>query len=171
MVMPQPLQWSATEVRLRELGVEDGPVLDAVFAGLSPASRFRRFHGAMPRLSTSAREVLTDVDGHRHIAVAAFAGSEPIGIARLITVRPPRAELAVEVVDSWHGRGVGSRLVRAVADIGRAAGLTEVVAEVLAENVAVQLLMASVFTDLTYDPDGPEITITARLTRHALAAA
>ncbi len=40
---------------VRELGPHDGAVLDTVFAGLSTLSRFRRFHGAMPRMPSSAR--------------------------------------------------------------------------------------------------------------------
>ena len=35
-----------------------------------------------------------DVDGCRHIAMAVIAGGEPIGIARLITVRDRPAGMA-----------------------------------------------------------------------------
>lgn len=150
-------------VRLRELGAGEFAVLDTVFAGLSGTSRYRRFHGATPRLSPSMRERLAAVDGHRHVAVAAFAGPEPIGIARLIALGGGRAELAVEVVDAWQGRGIGGRLVRAVAARGRAVGLTQVVAEVLAENRAMQALLASAFPDRSRAAVGVEITFTADL--------
>ena len=150
-------------VTLRELGVGDGPVLDAVFAGLSTMSRFLRFHGAMPRMSAAMRERLTAIDGRRHLAVGAFAGREPIGIARLVMIEAGRAEMAVEIVDAWQGRGVGSRLVRALVERGRAAGFTEIVADVMAENVAIRRLLASAFPALTVEYEGPEITLTASL--------
>jgi GNAT superfamily N-acetyltransferase len=155
---------------LRELGAGDDPVLDAVFAGLSPTSRFLRFHGSMPRMSAAVRDRLAAVDGRGHLAVAAFAGTAPIGIARLIVAGPGRAELAVEVVDAWQGRGVGRRLVESVVELGRARGVHEVVAEVLAENVAVQFLLFAVLPDLVVDGDGPELTYRARLSAPALAA-
>jgi RimJ/RimL family protein N-acetyltransferase len=158
-------------VHLRELGPGEHAVVDAVFAGLSPLSRYRRFHTGTPRLGRAVRERLAAVDGRGHIAVAAFAQGRPIGTARLVSRDGHRADLAVEVVDAWHGRGVGGRLLRAVADLGRAAGLTEVVAEVLADNRPVLGLLVAVFPDLTRVADGPEVRITARLGPRAAATA
>jgi GNAT superfamily N-acetyltransferase len=151
----------ADPVRIRELGPGEYDVLDAVFDGLSPISRYRRFHGAVPRMAPFMRARLGAVDGHSHIAVAAFAAGDPVGIARLIALGGGRAELAVEVVDAWQGMGIGTRLVRAVVERGRAAGHAEIGAEVLAENVAMRLLLASVFPELAAVDDGPEITYTA----------
>jgi GNAT superfamily N-acetyltransferase len=154
-------------VTLRELGPDEHDVLDVVFAGLSPTSRYRRFHAPIRRLSGSMRTHLGAVDGHRHLAVAAFAaGGAPIGIARLIGFGcgpPGRVELAVEVVDAWQRRGVGSRLVREVLARGRAAGHREVVAAVLAENFGMQMLLFAVLPDLTWVQDGPELTFTGTL--------
>jgi hypothetical protein len=52
-----------------------------------------------------------------------------------------------------------------------AAGITEVVAEVLAENAAMLRLLGSTFPDLLVEHDGPELTCTAGLGDCALAAA
>lgn len=154
----------STAVRLRELGPGETDVLDAVLDGLSGNSRYLRFHTGAPQLSARVRERLAAVDGRDHVAVAAYAGSVPIGIARLIGLGDGRAELAVEVVDAWHRRGVGRRLVSAVARLGRAAGMREMEADVLAENVAVQMMLASVFGDLTLaEQDGPELRFVATL--------
>jgi GNAT superfamily N-acetyltransferase len=154
---------SPEPVRLRELGAGDFHVLDAVFDGLSATSRFTRFHAASPRLLPPVRDRLAAVDGHRHIAVGAFAGQQPIGIARLIGLGGGRAELAVEVVDAWQGHGVGARLVQAVVELGRAAGHNEVEAYVLADNIAMQRLLTAVFPALSRIEDGPEVTFTAPL--------
>jgi len=120
------------------------------------------------------RDRLAAVDGRRHVAVAAFAGTEPIGIARLIALNGPdpvgpRAELAVEVVDAWQRRGIGGRLVQSVVLLGRSVGHTGIVADILAENIAAQLLVVSAFPSLTYVEDGPEITFTADLRAAARA--
>jgi GNAT superfamily N-acetyltransferase len=154
-----------TTLTVRELGPDDGAVLDAVFAGLSTVSRFRRFHGAMPRMPAPIRERLTAVDGRGHLALGAFVGGEPVGIARLITIGPGRADLAVEVVDDWQGNGIGARLVREVVALGKARGITEVVAEVLAENVAMRRALAATFPDLLVTDTGPEITYVGRARR------
>jgi GNAT superfamily N-acetyltransferase len=157
-------------VRMRELGAGEFDVLDAVFEGLSPTSRYNRFHAAAPRLSPPVRAHLGAVDGHRHVAVAAFAGQAPIGIARLIALDGRRAELAVEVVDAWHGRGIGTELVRAVAERGRALGHTQIVADVLADNRAAIRLLAATFPVLSSVQDGPEITFAADLATEPPAA-
>jgi GNAT superfamily N-acetyltransferase len=150
-------------VSVRPLGAHDGAVLDAVFAGLSDTSRYLRFHTGTPRMTADVRQRLAAVDGTRHIAVGAFAGAEPIGIARLVTVGPGRAELAVEVVDAWQGCGVGTRLVRSVVALGAAADITEVVAEVLAGNRPARRLVAAVLPGISAVADGPEITYLARV--------
>jgi len=153
---------TAPTLTVRELGPHDGAVLDAVFAGLSTLSRFTRFHGAVPRMSAPMRAQLAAVDGRRHMALGAFVGPEPVGIARLIAVGPGRADLAVEVVDAWQGNGIGARLVREVVALGRARGITEVVAEVLAENTAMRRVLALTFPELLVTSAGPEITYVGR---------
>lgn len=153
-------------VALRELGPGEVDVLDAVFAGLSETSRYRRFHGGVPRLSPGTRAALAAVDGRRHLAVAAFAGDEPIGIARLVSMSGApagRAELAVEVVDAWQGRGVGTRLVAAVLALGADAGFDEVVADVLSDNGPILRLLAALLPERTTRTRGPETCVTARL--------
>lgn len=153
------------DVELRELGPGETDVLDAVFAGLSEHSRYLRFHGATPRLTGPVRRALTAVDGRRHIAVAAFdPDGEPVGIARLVGLGLRDAELAIEVVDAWQGRGVGRRLLTAVAARGREERYSRLVADVLAENTGMRVLLAAVLPILAVETDGPVTTLTADLT-------
>lgn len=151
-------------VWIRELGDGETDVLDAVFDGLSPTSRLNRFHGPTPRLTGHIRARLAAVDGQAHVAVAAFAGERPIGIARLVGTGGAHCELAVEVVDAWHHRGVGSRLVRAVAGLGVAAGFRVVGADVLSANPAAARLFLTVFPGATVLPDGAQTRLAAELT-------
>jgi len=152
-----------TTPTLRELGPHDGPVLDAVFAGLSRTSRYLRFHGGVPALSPSLRAVLAAVDGRTHLAVAAFDGDEPIGIARLVRggARPDAADLAVEVVDAHQGRGVGTRLVEEVLAIGAARGVRTVEADVRSTNAPMLHLLTGLLPGLTKRVSGTETHVTA----------
>lgn len=160
---PRPLG-RAPDVTLRELGRDEVDVLDAVFAGLSDHSRYLRFHGATPRLTRAVRTKLAAVDGRRHIAVAAFGpDGAPIGIARLISLGLRDAELAIEVVDTWQGCGVGRRLLRTVAARGREEGYSRLVADVLTENTGMRVLLASVLPIVTVETEGHETTLTADL--------
>ena len=97
-------------VELREFNASDGDVLDEVFAGMSEESRYLRYLTPMPTLHDQARRALIAVDGCGHVAVAAFVDGQAIGLARVIGMGGGRAELALEVVDAWQGRGVGTKL-------------------------------------------------------------
>jgi GNAT superfamily N-acetyltransferase len=159
---PTPADADA-DVVVRELGPGEEQVLDVVFAGLSDQSRYLRFHSPVRRLVPAVRRALAAVDGRRHVALVAVAGREPIGIARCIDLGSGRAELAVEVVDAWHGRGVGTLLLHALRDRAVAAGWRELSAEVLAENDAVRALLRGVFPIQGVARDGAQLTLTLPL--------
>ncbi len=158
-------------VDLRELGPDDGQVLDRVFAGLSDESRYLRYLAPMPVLPPTSRRILTAVDGTRHQAVGAFVRGEPIGIARLIALDSGRAELALEVVDAWQGRGVGTQLGRWVADRAVQLGYTELVAETAGENRGAHALLRKLVPDLRTTRDGRLIVFTLPLPVASAAAA
>ena len=89
------------------------------YAHLSAQTRFDRFLAAVPRLSDSMLDhLVSEVDGVDHVAlvllVVAPDGTElPLGLARIIRYRddPSVADVAVTVVDEWHGRGVATALL------------------------------------------------------------
>jgi ribosomal protein S18 acetylase RimI-like enzyme len=58
-----------------------------------------------------------------------------VGGGRYVIVQPGRAEVAFAVIDEYQGQGIGTALMRHLAGIARAAGLKELIAEVLPENV------------------------------------
>lgn len=130
---------------------ERGPVL-AVFDGLSAHSRHRRFHQPTPKLSTSTLHALTDVDDHRHVAVVAEvegpSGPQVIGMARMIATGDGVAEVAYAVVDAWHRRGVGRRLLTELRDRAVVLGHRRLVALVMLDNRAAAALYRSVFGEV-----------------------
>jgi GNAT superfamily N-acetyltransferase len=160
--------------RLRVLAAGDAATLDSVFDGLSARSRYLRFHGPVPRLTANVRRMLLDVDGERHVAVAAevWSGSSwsSIGIGRVIRTGPAVGELAVEIVDEWQGRGVGRRLLESLRDLARSAAYRELHAEVLLENAAILGLLRRVFPEARMHSAGDGSgTVVCPLGGHAAA--
>ena len=148
-----------SRVQVRELGSGDAEVLDVVFAGLSARSRYLRFHSPVSRLTAAARRSLTAIGGRHHVALGAFVDGRPIGLVRIVALGAGRAELAVEVVDGWQRRGIGTRLVRAARDRAVELGYGELVAEVLAENSAMLRVVRNVFPIARHARVGAELTI------------
>lgn len=90
----------------------------AVLDKMSVASRWQRFLTAVPtRLPTAVLAALSDIDGRRHVAWLASVDGRPAGVARYVECEPGLAEVAFEVVDAHHGRGIGSLLLEAVATV------------------------------------------------------
>jgi len=106
------------------------------FDKLSPESRYRRFFSPLDRLSGRDLAYLTEVDHHDHEALIAHGDNgEPLGVARYVRGADPRkAEVAVVVIDEWHGRGVATALLTQLVERARAEGVAVFTATILAEN-------------------------------------
>lgn len=106
-------------VCLRPLEPDDRSAVEEVFASLSERSRSERFHGPKPRLADADLRQLLAVDHQDHEAVLAVeeASGRALGIARFVRDRwePDVAEIAFEVADDWHGRGLATVLVAALS--------------------------------------------------------
>lgn len=140
---------------------EAAHAVDTVFAALSPQSRFLRFHSPVPRLVPALRRHLIDIDGHRHAAVVAMADGVPIGIARAVGSGCGTADMAVAVADAWHRRGVGRRLLTALAELAEEIGYSELRGSVLPGNVAMLNLARSLspLARRRFDGDAIELLI------------
>jgi putative redox protein len=128
----------AASLEVRAITPDDKEAMAEGFEHLSEESRYRRFLAPHAQLTPAELRYFTEVDHHDHEAVVA---TEPdthdgIGVARYVRSvdDPTVAELAVAVVDEWQGRGVGTRLVSALADRAREEGITSFSALVLADN-------------------------------------
>jgi GNAT superfamily N-acetyltransferase len=134
-----------SEVEIRELTPQDGPVLAEAFERLSPESRDLRFLGAKPSLSMRDIKYLTDVDGHFHEALGAVdvASGRGVGVARFVRLAPDAsvAEVAVTVVDAWQRRGLGTLLLEELTDRAREEGIDRYTALVSGENKAIVAML------------------------------
>jgi RimJ/RimL family protein N-acetyltransferase len=128
-------------VLIRQVRGTDAPLLADGFARLSPQSRRLRFLGPKTALSAAELRYFTEVDHHDHEAIGALSAADGrgVGIARYVrdAEDPRAAEIAVTVVDDWHGRGLATELLRRLSDRARQAGIHRFTALAAAENVAV----------------------------------
>ena len=67
-----------------------------------------------------------------------------------------RAEVAVEVADHLHGRGLGTILIERLAVVAEQRGITHFVAEVLCENRAMLDVFREGFDGRVVRREGPE---------------
>jgi GNAT superfamily N-acetyltransferase len=129
-----------TRVLVRPLRHSDRHELAIGYEHLSVEARRLRFFTAPSRLSDADLEYLTNLDYHDHFAWAAFAIDEPnqpgIGVARYIRdpTRPDHAEVAVTVLDDYQHRGLGTLLLKMLADQARSNGITTFVSHILWDN-------------------------------------
>jgi GNAT superfamily N-acetyltransferase len=135
-------------------------VLEQVFSGLSAQSRYQRFHGPKPRLSSRELAYLAAVDDRNHLAVVALGpGGTPLGIARAVRLGddPTTAEIAAEVVDAAQRAGIGTAMIARLARRASGAGIRRLTASVLAET-GLQVGLIRLGWRVV-NTDGPSITL------------
>lgn len=99
---------------MRPVQPEDKERLQEGLKHLSSESRYLRFMGGKKRLSQEELRRFTELDWSRHqvsIAVDSSQNGEPaLGVATCVGLEdePKVAEVAVAVVDSVHGKGLGT---------------------------------------------------------------
>jgi GNAT superfamily N-acetyltransferase len=135
-----------TLILIRPIRYDDKWLLEAELKSLSEKSVQRRFLSPKPRYTRSELRYLTEVDGWNHIALVAespvHAGRRILGVARYVRDRedPAKAEVAIEVVDDFQGRGLGTLLVEALGRRARMRGISRFTATMASENIPAQRL-------------------------------
>src|SRR6516165_5715794 len=126
-------------VEIRALRPDDRADLIAAVARSSAQSLYRRFFAVKRDFAEPEVEFFLNVDFLDHVALVAIAdesGRRVIaGGGRYIVVESGKAEVAFAVVDQYQGQGIGATLMHHLAAIARGAGLKELIAEVLPDNV------------------------------------
>jgi RimJ/RimL family protein N-acetyltransferase len=132
-------------VVLRPLCSEDRAGLAALFARLTPQSRYRRYLSPKPVLTPRELAHLTDIDHVHHEAVAAIDRHDGsiVGVGRYVQEpgRPGVADVAFEVADGLQGIGIGTALARQVVRRARANGFALLTATTLWENRPARALL------------------------------
>ncbi|MFF0545762.1 GNAT family N-acetyltransferase [Nocardia thailandica] len=132
---------------LDALGLTCRPLTDGDTAGvtrlytaMSGRDRRNRFFSPHPgdlgRLA--AETVRADAT---HAAIGAFDGGLLVGVAQYLALDTEAAEVAVVVAGKFQDRGVGTALLRRLADIARGNGIRHLLAEVLPTNSKMMRLL------------------------------
>jgi GNAT superfamily N-acetyltransferase len=133
-----------TETTIRAMAHGEDAYVQQVFDGLSPQSRFLRFHVPTPRLGERWRAALAAVDvGHRYTSLALVDG-RAVGFAQWVRDphRPSRADVSVAVVDACQRRGLARLLMADLAGQAARHGIEEFSAWVHPENRLVLRVLA-----------------------------
>jgi GNAT superfamily N-acetyltransferase len=141
--------WSlrnGTRMTLRPVLPQDSGLLGTMIAGLSRATRYNRFHGAVNALSADALRHMTCVDYRNHFAfvVTAFNLNQErvVADARFVVDSSGEgAEFALVVDDRWQRLGLGERAMQALAHAADRQGLSWLHGSVLSANVPMLALM------------------------------
>jgi RimJ/RimL family protein N-acetyltransferase len=145
-----------TDVLLRPLLPADRHALDAAIHSLSSESIRRRFFsaGTPPDALVS---YLVDIDYVDHFAWTVLDAATHEGMAVARYVRPDTAsaaEIAFTTVDRYQGRGIGTLLLGAIGVTAVEAGVTELTALVLQDNVAMRAVFAKAGGQSRFDEPG-----------------
>jgi len=138
-IMPWTLS-DGTEVLLRPIRPEDEPLEHEMLSTLSDESLRTRFFQTIRNITHEMHVRFCNIDYDREMAIVAEVRERDrrriIGIARLV-IEPSlkSAEYAVVVHDSYHGKGLGYKLVDVLIGFAQDKGLEEVCGYVQSTNL------------------------------------
>lgn len=166
---------SGLAVRVRPEQPGDADLLLRLFEHLGPQSRYLRFSKTLanpdPDLVRREAERLAQAGPPVDMAWLAFADlpdapNEPVAAARyvLLSDDPESAEVAISVRDDMQRQGIGSTLLKFVAEHARQRGLKRLVATFRQENRAVWSLLRHAPYRVTWKISGPQVDADIDLT-------
>lgn len=157
----------ARRLEIRAFRPEDRADFLSAADRIGPLSLYRRFFTVKRGFTERERAFFLNVDFDMHVALVALmeeAGRKVIvGGGRYVVVQPARAEVAFVVIDKYQGQGIGSILMRHLAAIARAAGLQELIAEVLPENMPMLKVFERSGLHMTTTPESEVVHVTLHL--------
>lgn len=136
-----PAYWEADVVlrdgataHLRPIVPEDAEGVQEMHSKQSPESIYLRFFAPLPVIPAKDLKRFVTVDYHDRVAFVMTIGEEIIGTARYDRLDETSAEVAFNISDSHHGRGIGSIFLEHLAAAARERGISVFTAEVLPQN-------------------------------------
>ena len=125
-----------TTIRIRLVRPEDEPRLHDLAAHMSDEDLRLRFLAPVKGLSSAVAARLSQLDYDRDLGLLAERRGLALAMAHLFTdPERMRAEYAIAVRSDWKGRGLGCLLMTRLIDLARQREISELVGEVLRENM------------------------------------
>ena len=137
----QAIEFAATSrlrdgrlIWLRRLRADDAEAVVALHGHLTGHDRYCRFFALTPvQLDQLVSRLIEP--GNGQCALGAFGGGRLIGVANYtVSDDPDSAEIAIVVAHKDHSLGVGTALLKYLAQVARAHGIRHFEADVLADN-------------------------------------
>jgi RimJ/RimL family protein N-acetyltransferase len=153
------------KVEIRALRPEDRTDLLAAIGRAGKQSIFQRFFAFKRGFTEKEIDFYVNVDFVNHVALVALMEEEGrpviVGGARYIVLEPGRAEIAFAVDDPHQALGLGSLLMRHLTAIARQAGLKELVAYVLPDNIAMLKIFerSGLKASIGREPDATQVSL------------
>ena len=124
-----------TTLHLRPVRPDDDRKLLELYQRMSEQSLYYRFM-SVPRIDLEKASQLARADDDRQFVLVGEAGGPLAAVAGYYRSDrdPARAEVAFSVPDALQGRGIGTRMLERLAEVGRARGVRVFDAYVLGEN-------------------------------------
>jgi len=154
-IRPYPVQYlwdwvmkDGNPVTIRPIRPEDEPLMVNFHEKLSDRSVYLRYFGSLSLKTRVSHERLVRIcfgDYDREMALVVEKvgpqGPEIIGVGRLSRIIGTKeAEVAILVTDEYQNRGVGAELLRRAIRVAREEGITALSAEMLPDNLAMQVI-------------------------------
>jgi RimJ/RimL family protein N-acetyltransferase len=156
-------------LEIRPIKPADKAALASAIEQSSPEAIYRRFLNPHGRLTAAELRYFTEVDHRDHEALLAVDpdSGRSVGVARYVRDRERRdsAEIAVSVLETWQGRGVGKLLLRSLADRARAEGIQRFTGLMLADNQPMRHLFADLGDPVTLDIDSGTVELAVDIDR------
>jgi GNAT superfamily N-acetyltransferase len=147
-----------SSVTVRALQAGDETALRVFLRGLGAEARRLRFFGGGVDMDIAAHWA-AEICGARSGLLIHDDTGTIVGHAVFIALDATHAEVAVEVADHLHGRGLGTLLIERLAVIAERQGIPYFVAEVLCENRAMLDVFREGFDARVVRHDGPEMRV------------
>jgi acetyltransferase len=164
--------WQAadgTAVVIRPLRPDDLERELSFIEGLSEQTLYQRLQYSSREVSREEAARLLDLDYHDSFAFGALVGTSPdpvlVGVSRYSRIDGgDRAECAIVVTDAWHGRGLGTELMRSLSQAARERGIRALMGSSLAENQRIHAWARRFGFEVRTEPNsGGQVQITVDL--------
>lgn len=167
---------SGLAVRVRAVRPDDkGRILEA-FRNLEAESIYTRFFTSKKTLTDDELKAITEIDFKNIVGLVVTIGQEGnetiIGAGRYAAFETAdgrcSAEVSFTVEEDYHGQGIAGRLLRDLAYIAREKGVSQFLAEVLAQNRPMLSVFARSGLPVQKKYEGDTVHVTLSLTDDAV---